>query len=558
MIKIAVIEDSKAIVSIYRSFLKDSEFDLHTFDSTVADINRLITEGDFSIIICPSYPKFQNGPEIVFNIRSEPKLSPAIFILSTTLQKENLESEWDLRDFDKIIVKPFQKKSLLQILYDAYQSSPHATRKTPIALVIDDSNAVRKTLSSFLRSLDFDVKTAADGKEGIALVSLTKPDLILVDVEMPVMNGFEFCKHLSDSPQSKNIPVVVISGTIDEVQFKKGFKSGAVDFLQKPVSQVELAEIVGSVLHRKKSHFATGTTVILSKDDTLSTILLKILNFMNTNINICSSLDDLETYLNVSIPEIIILDLSDQKDKLNLCQHVRNLVKSDSPVIVAIAEERDRDIMFQCFKFGATEFMTQPFGRDEVRARIENHIKLKRLQDELVRKNKILESLAFKDKLTGLMNRRFFDQTLKEELNNAEKNRTPLSFMMMDLDNFKRVNDQFGHDIGDLVLQEIARVILHNAPDNSVACRYGGEEFCIIFPETFLADAIKSGERIRRLCQMCFISEHKIQQTISAGISAYPETSLPGNLATDADHFLYKAKQAGKNRIVSNIMENVI
>jgi two-component system cell cycle response regulator len=283
---------------------------------------------------------------------------------------------------------------------------------------------------------------------------------------------------------------------------------------------------------------------------------LKTLNFLNTQINTFSDLDDLETYLTVSIPEIIVLDLSDHEDKLNLCQHVRNLVKSDSPVIVAIAEEQHRDIMLQCFKFGATEFMTQPFGRDEVKARIENHIKLKRLQDELLRKNKILESLAYEDKLTGLMNRRFLDQTLKEELRRADKNQTPLSFMMMDLDNFKQVNDIFGHDTGDMVLGEIARVIMDNVPGNAVACRYGGEEFCVIFPETFMPEALRCGERIRRLCQADLISEHNIRQTVSAGISSYPETSLLATLTADADRFLYKAKQSGKNRIVSGMDED--
>ena len=232
--------------------------------------------------------------------------------------------------------------------------------------------------------------------------------------------------------------------------------------------------------------------------------------------------------------------------------HIRSLLGSDSPVIIAVADETDRDVMFQFFKFGATEFIIKPFGRDEVRARIENHIKLKKMQDELVQKNRILESLAYKDKLTGLMNRRYFDKALKDETAKAEANNTSLSFLMIDLDNFKRVNDKYGHDTGDTVLKQIASVIIDNVQGNAIPCRYGGEEFCIIYPDTNLAQAVKNSEKIKRFCSAKPISKHRIYQTISGGVSSFPETSSPEELVADADNCLYKAKRSGKNKIITN------
>ncbi len=555
MIPIAVIEDSNAVVTLYRSFLEGTEFDLHVFSSSALDTSRLVRSRSFDLIVCPAYPKFQDGTDIIFKIRSAPDLSGVVLILSTTTQKESLADQWQFQDIDNILVKPFTKDRLLQVLYDAYQSSLSSVRETPVALVIDDSNAVRKTLSAFLTSLDFDVKTARDGSQGLELLAEVRPDLILVDIEMPVMDGFEFCSRLSATPQFKNIPVVVISGTMDEAQFHKGFKSGTVDFLQKPVSQDDLSTIVNSVFKQRPSRHARSGILILSQDQNLPTILKKTLNFMNPHINVCTTLDDLETYLNVSIPNIIILDLDPWEDKLNLCQHARNLVKDISTIIIAIAGEQDRDVMFQCFRFGASEFMIKPFSRDEVRARIENHLKIKRLQDELVYKNKILESLAFEDKLTGLMNRRFFDKALKEQIDRAEKNQTPLSFIMMDLDKFKKVNDDHGHEVGDDVLREISQVIMDHLPDHAIACRYGGEEFCMILPELFLEEAFTYGERIRRFCQSLSISRHNIRQTVSAGVSSYPQTSLLTNLVKDADRFLYQAKQSGRNRVMSQLSE---
>ncbi|MFA5904284.1 MAG: diguanylate cyclase [Desulfobacula sp.] len=552
MIKTAIIEDSQALTSVYRNFLSDSGFDISMFNSTVSDINRLIKHGSFKLIVCPCFPKFQNGPQIVQMIKADPDLNHSSFILSTSMQQDSVKSEWDLRDIDAILLKPFDKESLIRTLERAGKNQVKNERKTLLALVIDDSKAVRNTLISYLKTLNFDTITASDGMQGLKSAAEHLPDLILVDVEMPVMDGFEFCKKLSKEPAIKHIPTIVVSGTIDERQFRKGFRAGAIDFLEKPVSQPALAAIIESVSVKGNTN-STGTTVILSKDTTLSAILSKTLNFLNSSINTCTTFDELETYLCVTTPDIVILDLSENDDKLNVCMKTRTLLKSDSPVIIAVAEETDRDIMFQCFKYGATEFIIKPFGRDEVKARIENHIKLKKLQDELVQKNRILESLAYKDKLTGLMNRRYFDKALKDEIVKAQANNTNLSFLMIDLDNFKQVNDVYGHDTGDTVLKEIAAIIIDNVQGNAVSCRYGGEEFCIIYPDTSLAEAVKNSEKIKRFCALKPISSHRIFQTISGGMSSFPETSSADDLVLDADKCLYKAKKAGKNRIIANI-----
>jgi two-component system cell cycle response regulator len=552
MIKTAIIEDSQALLTVYQAFLQDSDFEVSVFNSTISDINRLIKEGGFKLIICPCFPKFQDGPAIAQNIKSDPELSSAVFIVSTSMQRDNIRSEWDLRDIDAVLLKPFDQEGLEKTLTRVYYSQPRQKRQSPLALVIDDSKAVRNTLAAYLKELNFDVVKAPNGMEGLETASRMVPDLILVDVEMPVMDGFEFCKKLSREPEIKNIPTIVVSGTIDESQFRKGFRAGAIDFLEKPVSQPALAAIIESV-SIKDSTSSCGTTVILSRNNTLSSILVKTLNFLNSSVNICHSIDELETYLCFSSPDIILLDLSENEDKLNTCMRVRNLLGSDSPVIIAVADETDRDIMFQCFKYGATEFIIKPFGRDEVRARIENHIKLKKLQDELVQKNRILESLAYKDKLTGLMNRRYFDKALKDELAKAEAGSTSVSFLMIDLDNFKQVNDTYGHDTGDIVLKEIAAIIIDNIQGNAIPCRYGGEEFCVIYPSTSLADAVTNSEKIKRFCSAKPISKHRIFQTISGGVSSYPETSLPEELVPDADNSLYEAKRSGKNRILTHL-----
>ncbi len=548
MIKVAIIEDSKVLSSLYRSFLENSHFSALVFGSGPNNIQRLIDTPDVAMVICPCFPKHRDGPGIVRTIKALPHLGSAILILSTSLQRERILTEWDPGEIDSILIKPFDRKSLINTLNRAYFSHSFQLRKHPRALVIDDSRAVRTTLETHLLDLGYKVETASNGRQGLEMAQAGLPDLIFVDVEMPVMDGFEFCRALHEEPRLKNTPVIVISGTINQAQFRRGFRAGAVDFLGKPVSATDLAEIIESVSIKGETRSA-GTTVILSQDATLCAILNKTLNFLHSRIRIYDTLEELETYLSLGKPDIIVLDLTRFQDKLATCMQVRNAVGDEFTVIIAVAGEADRDLMFQCFRYGATECLIKPFGRDEVKARIQNHIKLKALQDELLRKNKILESLAYKDKLTGLMNRRYFDKALADEVNKSTDHGTPLSFLMLDLDNFKTVNDQYGHDVGDKILEHIGAVLMENAPDNAVPCRYGGEEFCILFPETPLEEARRAGERIRRYCSAGPISRHRIFQTVSGGLACFPETSSTEALVVDADHCLYQAKDAGKNRI---------
>ncbi len=551
MIKTAIIEDSNALKKLYLRYLEGSRFSASLFGSEPDEIDRLLDQDGFDLIICPGFPKFQSGPGIAQTVKSRPGMSDARFIISTSMQKERVRLEWDIRDIDTLLLKPFDQAALLQTLENICRVRHPRERKKQMALVIDDSKAVQKKMTAYLEAIDFEVETASDGMEGLEAAQRLLPDLILVDVEMPVLNGFDFCAQLSRQPEIKHIPTIVISGTIDENQFRKGFRAGAIDFLEKPVSPQALAAIIESVSAGESTR-SDGTAMILSRDATLVSILTKSLNFLSSSINACSSLDELETYLSVTTPDIIILDLSSDAWNLGVCRYVRDILGNDSSVIIAVADEADRDIMFQCFKSGATEFIIKPFGRDEVKARIENHIKLKQLQDELVKKNKILESLAYKDKLTGLMNRRFFDKALEEEIKKAQENLTPLSFLMFDLDNFKKVNDDYGHDIGDIVLKEVAAMLLDNVLGNAIPCRYGGEEFCVIFPDTALAEAVENSEKILRYCSVKSISSHRIRQTLSGGVSSFPETSDPDELLVHADMCLYQAKNDGKNRIVAH------
>jgi diguanylate cyclase (GGDEF)-like protein len=164
-----------------------------------------------------------------------------------------------------------------------------------------------------------------------------------------------------------------------------------------------------------------------------------------------------------------------------------------------------------------------------------------------------LSEQAIRDPLTGIFNRRYMDKILQDEISRSRENGSMLGIIMADVDHFKRVNDVYGHQAGDLVLQSIAKLFKQCVRAVDIVCRYGGEEFVIIMPGVTLSTLSKSAEEIRFRCQaMCMTyKEQEIRVTLSMGLAAYPKHGLQmDELLIRADQSMYSAKQQGRNRVI--------
>jgi diguanylate cyclase (GGDEF)-like protein len=204
-----------------------------------------------------------------------------------------------------------------------------------------------------------------------------------------------------------------------------------------------------------------------------------------------------------------------------------------------ITASTDLDRKARLLLDGASDAIAKPFHPPDLVARLKLHLKVKRLQDELVLKNATLERLSTVDALTGLRSRRFVDEVLNVEFLRARRYRTPLAVIMADIDHFKRVNDTHGHQAGDAVLRGVGELIRSMVRSTDVAGRYGGEEFIIIQPQsTTEGSATLAGHA-------------PLQLTMSLGVSQYRKThTSPEDLVADADRALYVAKDRGRNRVV--------
>lgn len=549
--KLAIIEDSTVVANFFRRFLDDTDYQVQLYSSSPEDIYRLEEEGA-DVVICPGFPKYQEGPFIVSLLKADPKFKNTMVIVSTSLETTDLQSDWDLDNIGGILIKPFTEQTLKDLLDQISARHRALNREIPIAVVVDDSTTVRSILREEMKSLGFDVKTAADGQEGVALILETMPDIVLTDIEMPKKNGLELCRDLSGNSKTNHIPIIVISTLVNDENIRHWFHYGASHFLQKPVSPESLAEIVTDLLGH--SHQGRrGSALVAENTPTAAAIIRKELNSIGVRSNLCRTASELDAYLAVCRPDLITLDLSmADGNGPELCRKLRARNELQSTSIVLISEDNQRDIIVECLNMGANDFLTKPFTRTEFRARVQTHLRTKNLLDELAHRNRILEALAYKDGLTGLMNRRYLDEALERELVKAQNTGDCLGFLILDLDHFKLVNDTYGHNIGDEILKDIALIIQECVGNNGIPCRYGGEEMCVFLPDVPLTKTKEIAERIRSACENNCFTEHGIKQTLSIGLSMFPHLSPRESLVTDADQALYQAKSGGRNRVMTH------
>jgi two-component system cell cycle response regulator len=224
----------------------------------------------------------------------------------------------------------------------------------------------------------------------------------------------------------------------------------------------------------------------------------------------------------------------------------------DIPVLI-LTGIYDRDRKIKGLEQGASDYITKPFDPGELVARVKVHLKLKNLQDDLKRSNGLLLELSNTDHLTGLFNRRYMMEALGKEVKRSTRKGGNLSFILLDIDHFKLVNDTYGHLQGDAVLQKVSRSLLKELRSYDYAARYGGEEFVAILPDSTLKEAVFVAERIRLSIQDAEFSAELagLKLTVSLGVACFPVegVSTVDGFIKLADDALYRAKNNGRNRV---------
>ncbi|WP_373479118.1 diguanylate cyclase [Geminocystis sp.] len=297
--------------------------------------------------------------------------------------------------------------------------------------------------------------------------------------------------------------------------------------------------------------------LILAVDDNaVNRILLdKLLTKEGYNTKFFANGEDAMSSLEKINPDLILLDLMMPKiNGLELCEQIKlNPHFQEIPIIFITASDDKKDLL-KAFDLGAVDYIMKPFHNQELLARVKNHMELKFTRDELKKALVELEKLAKTDELTGISNRRNFLALAQREFHLAKRQKRVFSLLILDIDYFKRINDTYGHPVGDYVIIYVAKECVKCLRKEDLCARWGGEEFIIFLSETNLKEALIVANRIRRNIenQNIVVESYKINVTVSVGVCAYgDEAESIDYIISCADKALLKAKKNGKNQVVT-------
>ena len=446
-------------------------------------------------------------------------------------------------------------------------------------LVVDDIEANVRLLEAKLSAEYYEVLSATDGPTAMAMAASQKPDIILLDVMMPGMDGFQVCRRLKEDAATRHIPVVLITALDGRADRIAGLEAGADEFLTKPIDDVvlfarvrsltrlklvidELREreasgrrmgVIGAVASRLGG--TGGRVVIVDDNDRQAMRIMAELSVEHRPVAE-STLEKAALAVRGPVDLVIVNAAARSFDGLRFAASLRSDEATRNIPILAIYDPDDRARAVKALELGINDLLAKPIDPQELAARARTQIKRKRYTDLL--RNNLDNSLelAVTDPLTGLHNRRYMFGQLEALAQRAAKGGAPVACLLLDIDHFKKINDSFGHDVGDEVLREFAVRLASNVRAIDLPCRYGGEEFVAIMPDTTVEAAHRIAERIRRYIGG---SPFRVAQgaelltvTISIGVAVLNgahDTSEA--LLKRADEALYEAKAAGRNRVIA-------
>ena len=460
-------------------------------------------------------------------------------------------------------------------------------------LVVDDDKFFRTVLTDALRN-EYNVFEAAGGEEATQMVPIVRPDLILLDIEMPDRNGIDVCKELKNSGAYKYIPIILVTSKSKKQDIILGLHAGADDYLTKPIYLPEVVARVDSHLNTCNYYdyleysdlsmlldLYNSIAVSRSQNNILKFVVKKLSNHIDDarfsvveidendemSVKVSSDLEDgpeLPVDLN-RYPEIKLSTVTKKAvvvndvDKSHIMTPVRAMIKNTGfQTLLIIPIIRKQIAIGTLFLRMASKVNSAISKRiynlcHLVANMAANALENAALFESMKMAQDYLEEQSARDGLTNLFTHQFFYSRLEREFLRTVEAKDHLSIIFFDIDDFKSINDTYGHFAGDEVLKEIGKVIRTATRDKDTPARYGGEEFAIILPGTDANGAMKMAKRFRstiKALKLKSINEQDITISIGVTTMSIDRHKSYEELVKYADMAMYKAKREGKDKII--------
>lgn len=474
-------------------------------------------------------------------------------------------------------------------------------------LVAEDSPTVRAMVQFSLQSAGHEVICAQDGIEAVKLAYTEMPDIIVSDVLMPRMNGYQVCRLLKDDALTNKIPIIIMTTKQAESGRLWGIMSGADDYITKPFTPQDLLRVIENIIAQnsldnrvvekkeKISFDIDALQIIYRVNDLLDRELFRsalinevaeLTSHIQNYPHILKHILDLYSrVINYEIggilileedEELLLINVKNRTTKENVFEFEKRILKEYEDRFkkefkveklkkeVHGKEDAQVGLKFSTFYTTLMEGVKKPlamcgFAASETPSFPPEDIALVEFLKKpisIVLDNTLLhkktQDIAITDGLTKVSTHRFFQEAMDREISRSRRFGLHFALIILDIDNFKMLNDTYGHLEGDNVLQEIARIMKQQTRETDIVARYGGEEFVVILPETDKEGSKITAERIKEKIEnhKFILQEKDVKVTASMGVAIFPyDADDKTNLIRKADKALYKAKTSGKNRI---------
>lgn len=421
------------------------------------------------------------------------------------------------------------------------------------AVIIHYDLSFAKLLSSDLSNIfsnTFEVQTIKDAR---SICSKNKIDFLICAVQLDDGNGINFCKEIKINDEYYKTQIVIIDDNYSEETRVESLTSGAIYYFSKDFALENMADSISNVYSMTNVVHGAGTVLLLHEDRLERNFIKGLLSLSDITTYDFESKDDAIAFIkenSVQISIFLIDEIFAEQSSSSFVQQIRKLRNYLNSPILVVADEIDVTTKYKLSLLGVTDFIIRPFDTCEFFLRLKIHLKMNYILEMLDAKNKLLAIKATTDELTGLFNRRFFWEMLQKEVNRSFRKKIVYSLVMIDIDNFKSINDTYGHMVGDEVLKAIAETLQKELRKSDTVARFGGEEFIILLPETDAQQAFYVADKVRSIIGSISFPEIKRKVTVSAGVADSSESDDYEALIVISDERLYKAKNTGKNRVV--------